>query len=117
MFLNNLPDSPPLSILEWDRRIILESLNISSFVDQTERNFTQVTEAAGLDIGGSEGADFFTVMASKLRLLKTSCDATAGFIAASYNTPLSDGMADFSQEILDDDWLRDLLGPWNEQWT
>lgn len=102
---------------EWDRRIVRESLNISLFLDKAEQNFARVAEAAGLDVGGLEDPDFFTLMASKLRILKTTCDVAAGFIMASYNTPLADGVGDFSMEALDDDWLRDLLGPWNEPWS
>src|ERR1700753_1547419 len=39
---------------EWDRSIVQENLDVGSFSEQVERNFSQVKEVAGIDLDGSE---------------------------------------------------------------
>ena len=95
---------------EWDRGLVRENLDVSSFLEEAEKNFTQVKEAAGLDVGGSEDNDSFNIMASKIRIIKMSWDATTVSTMAPLGIAPSDEMGDFSMEFLDDDWLRDLLG-------
>lgn len=76
----------------------------------------QVAEAAGLDVGSSEGLDFFKTLALKFRFIKTSCSAVDGFLSSAQGLPVADNLGDFSMELPDDEWLKELLGPWNEQW-
>jgi hypothetical protein len=99
---------------EWDRGLVRENLDVSLFLDKAEKNFTQVKEAAGLDLCGSEDIDSFNIMASKIRVIKMLWDATTVSTMASNGVAPSDEMGDFPMEFLEDDWLRDLLGPWNE---
>ncbi len=96
---------------EWDRRFAQETLDVSLFLTEAEKNFTQVKEAAGLDLGGSEGVDTFSIMASKFRVIKTAWDGINLSTAASLGMVPSDGLGDFPMDFTDDDWLRDLLAP------
>jgi hypothetical protein len=98
---------------EWDQGLVRENLDVSLFLEEAEKNFTQVKEAAGLDLGGSEDIDVFNIMASKFRTVKMFWDATTVSTMAPLSIAPSDGMGDFPMEFLDDDWLRDLLGPWS----
>ncbi len=97
---------------EWDRALFREHLNISSILDHCEKNFSRVKEEAGLDISGSEVMDSFSSMGSRIRAFKLSWGASnSSTVGPSSQDELYDfPMPDFS----DQDWLRDLLGPWNE---
>jgi hypothetical protein len=102
---------------EWDRKFVQDTLNVWSFLEQAEENFMQVAEAAGLDVGNSGGLDFFKAMAFKFRSMKMSCSAVFGFLSSAQSLPPMEGTDEFSMESLDDDWFRELLGPWNEPWN
>lgn len=102
---------------EWDRKFVRDTINVSTFLEQAEENFMQVAEAAGLDVGNSGGLDFFKAMAFKFRSMKISCSAVTGFLSSAQGLPATDGPDDFPMESLDDEWFRELLGPWNEQWN
>lgn len=78
-----------------------EILDVSSVIEQTERNFAQVKEAAGLDRGGSQDCDFFSIMASRLRSIKVSWDALGASTDAPLSTSLLDDLGDFPTEFLD----------------
>jgi len=70
-----------------------------------------VKETAGLDREGSDHADIFSVFAARVRVFKTwwaatNFDATAG-------TLVGEEMLDLTMGPLDDEWLRDVFGPWN----
>lgn len=94
---------------EWDRGLVREHLDASSFAEQTERNFSQVKEDASLDLDGSEDMDIFSIMAAKARVIKMWMESVTVPIISS-----GDGMGDFPVGFLEDDWLRDVLGPWND---
>jgi hypothetical protein len=96
----------------WDRRLVQETVDVSMFLETTERNLLQVKEAAGLDKDGSEDADIFSVFAVRVRVFKTWWAATNVNPAAG--TLEGEEMADLNMDLLDDEWLRDMLGPWNE---
>ena len=97
---------------EWDRKLVQETMDIFVFLDETEKKFTLVKEAAGLDANGSTDADCFTILASRIRLLKMWDTMPATSSMAHLNTALGEEMADFS--TLDDDWLNYLFSPWNK---
>ena len=86
---------------EWDPRLVQQSLDVSSVLEQTERNFAQVKDAAYLDRGGSQDCDFFSIMASRLRPMKVSWDALSASTDAPLATPLLDEFGDSSMEFLD----------------
>ncbi|KAK9257993.1 hypothetical protein V1519DRAFT_455882, partial [Lipomyces tetrasporus] len=98
---------------EWDRGLVRENLDVSLFLEQVEKNFAQVKEAAGLDLGGSEDIDSFNNFASRIKIIKMWWNARTVSTMAPHDTASGDVMGDFPMEFLDDDWLRDLLGPWN----
>lgn len=96
----------------WDRRLVQETIDVSMFLETMERNLLLVKEAAGLDKDGSDDEDIFSVFAARVRVFKmwwgaTNFDTTAGILEG-------EEMADLNTEFLDDEWLRDVLGPWNE---
>ncbi|KAL8974781.1 MAG: hypothetical protein Q9197_000989 [Variospora fuerteventurae] len=84
---------------EWDHSLVRESLDVWSVFEQTERNFSRVKEAAGLDLGGSHDCDFFTIMASRLRSMKVSWNAVNA--STELATPVLDELGDFSMELFD----------------
>jgi len=99
---------------EWDRELFREQLHVSSFLEQCEKNFAGVKEAAGLDIGGSEDMDSFSIMTSRVRVVKMSWDAANASMTNSVGMPSNDESYDFPMDFSDEDWMRDLLGPWNQ---
>jgi hypothetical protein len=95
----------------WDRRLVQETLDVSMFLETTERSLLLVKEAAGLDRDGSDDVDIFSVFAARVRVFKmwwaaTNVDAAAGTLEG-------EEMVDLNMEFLDDEWMRDMLGPWN----
>jgi hypothetical protein len=81
-------------------------------LETTERNLLLVKEAAGLDRDGSDDIDIFSVFAARVRVFKMWWTATN--IDAAPGTLEGEEMVDLNKEFLDDEWLRDVLGPWNE---
>ncbi|KAK9342228.1 hypothetical protein V1522DRAFT_416800 [Lipomyces starkeyi] len=102
--------------VEWDRALFREHLDVLSILEKTEKNFASVKDEAGLDIGGSEDTDSFSSMASRIRVLKGSWDYTGASTMTSTGMPSNDelDLPDFPMEFSDEDWLRNVLGPWNE---
>jgi hypothetical protein len=95
----------------WDRRLVQETLDVSMFLETTERNLLLVKEAAGLVGDSSEEVDIFGVFAARVRVFKmwwasTNIDTAAGTLER-------EEMLDLNIEFLDDEWLRDVLRPWN----
>ena len=87
---------------EWDRGLVRESLDVTSILEEIEKNFAQVKEAADLDRGGSQDFDFFSIMASRLRSIKGSWDAMTGTSkTASFGIPPLDELGDFPTEFID----------------
>jgi hypothetical protein len=99
---------------EWDRSLLLEHINVSSFLDEAKRNFARVKEEAGLDIGGSIDVDSFTAMASKFEKIKMSWDAISTSTMGSTGLSSNNKQYDFPMDFVDEDWLRDWVGSWNE---
>ena len=93
---------------EWDRGFVQETLNISSLLGEVEKNFRQVKEAAGLDLGSPDSVNYFSSMASKVRSTKMAWDPTAASTMASLSAAPGDEQGDFPMELLDDEWLRAL---------
>jgi hypothetical protein len=96
----------------WDRRLVQETLDVSMFLETTERNFLLVKEAAGLDRDGSGDVDIFSVFAARVRVFQMWWAATN--VDAAGGASGREEMADLNMEFLDDEWLRDVVGPWNE---
>ena len=86
---------------EWDRDLVRENLDVSLILEEAEKNFAQVKEAAGLDRGGSQDSDFFSIMASRLRSMKFKWDTLTTSTTASFSTALLDDLGDFPAEFLD----------------
>ena len=84
---------------EWDDRLVRESLDVSSVIEQTQRNFSMVKDAAGLDLGVTQDCDFFGIMATKLSSMKASWDAMSA--STELATPLPDELGEFPMEFLD----------------
>lgn len=102
---------------DWDRSVVRDHIDFMSFLDQCERNLVAVKDVAGLDIGGSADTDFFTIMASRVRVIKANWPYAAGSsTTASLPTPSTDDLdlGDFSKDFPDEDWLMNILVPWGE---
>lgn len=95
----------------WDRQLMKEALDVSMFLETTERNLLQVKEAACLDRNGSGDLDIFSVFAARVRVFKMWWEATNVDDAA--NSRETEEMANSNLEFLDDEWLRDMLGPFH----
>jgi hypothetical protein len=85
-----------------------------SFLEECEKNFARVKKEAGLDIGGSEDVDSFSRMSSVIRAIKISWGATNASAMTSVSLPSNNELYDFPIDFSDKDWLKDLLGSWNE---
>jgi hypothetical protein len=96
---------------EWDRALAREHLDLSSILEETENNWAKVKEAAGLDIGGSKDVDPFTFMASRIRVVKLSWEATKASIMAPDGPSSNDQLFDFPMDFSEEDWLK-VLGSW-----
>lgn len=59
----------------WDRDIVNSTVDVSFFLQELEKKYSQVREAVGIDADDSGGSDYFTIKASKLRSMKASWDA------------------------------------------
>ena len=86
---------------EWNRGLVQETLDVSSILQEAETNFAQVKAVAGLDRGDSEDSDTFSIMASRLRSMRTSWDAMTGETTNFLSTPSLDTLMDFPIELLD----------------
>jgi hypothetical protein len=95
----------------WDRRLVQETLDVSTFLETAERNLMLVKEAAGLDKDGSDDVDIFSVFAARVRVFKMWWAARN--VNAAAGTFQGEEMVDFNVELLDNEWLRDILEPWN----
>jgi hypothetical protein len=94
---------------EWDRGLVQEYINLSNFLGKAEEKFRKVKEAAGIDSSGSESPEFFSFLASKAKLIKTSWDMTNNI---STTNPVGTALNDEMGELLpgfDDDWLREIF--------
>jgi len=89
---------------------VQENLDVSSFLETTERNFAMVKEVAALNTGGSEGGDIFSLMACKVGAVRMWWEAINVATVDSFEAATGDTLGDFSMEYLDDDWLKDILG-------
>jgi hypothetical protein len=95
----------------WDQSIVHEALDVSMFLETTERNLLLVKEAGALDRQGSKDLDIFSVFAARVRVFKMWW-ATTNVDAAAKSQEMA-GTAVLNLEFLDDEWLRDMLGPFN----
>lgn len=105
-----------LSIFEhqqWDRELIRTQFDISTFARTVEQNFSKVKLAAGLDSDGSDDLDTFTLMASKIARVRLVWDPSTATPATMDAAIGSEFCMDFPMDVSDEDWLRDLVGPWS----
>ena len=101
----------------WDRTVIRNHIDTSSFLEQCEKNFAAVKHVTDLDMGGSHDTDFYTIMASRIRVVRGIWERTGSLTMPSLAAPLGDDLdlADFPVDFADDDWLRNvLMSPWGE---
>ncbi|RAK95160.1 Zn(II)2Cys6 transcription factor [Aspergillus ibericus CBS 121593] len=84
----------------WDRKLVQESVDVSSVLEIAAQRFSQVKDAAGLDPEGSEHLDFFMIMAAKMQAMKMSWDTVIVPTTADSWTPSADDLEMFSNEFL-----------------
>jgi hypothetical protein len=96
---------------EWDRTLAREQLNLPLILEQGEKNFSEVKEAAGLKNSGSEDIDAFTLMASRMRFARTSIAPSVAPAISSQTAAPCEGLGDFQMDIFDEEWLRDFMMP------
>jgi hypothetical protein len=99
---------------EWDRGLVRTQFDIVSFSEIVEQNFSKVKIPAGLDSDGSDDLDTFTIMASKISRVRSAWDPNKVASTAAEGTLGHDNSFDFSLELSDEDWLKDLIGPWSQ---
>ncbi|KAL3426139.1 zn 2cys6 transcription factor [Phlyctema vagabunda] len=95
---------------EWNRGLVSEILDVSYFLEQTEKNLMLVKDEAGFDPDGSDDVDSFTYLATKTRSLKLYWDRAQMSAATTLNTTPSEEPTDFPVSFFDDDWLNFLSG-------
>jgi len=95
---------------DWDRELARETLDSSSFLDQVEKNFSLVKDAAGPDLEGSDHVDPFSFKSSHIRTARISLEAAIG-LYKSTSTAQSGETSGFPMEKFDNEWLRDLFDP------
>ena len=96
---------------KWGQALVRETLDLSSILDEVDANFSRVKDDAGLNSGGLDDIDPYTLFAIRIRKTKGWWDATAGnpsFLEGDEAALL--GMADFSMEDIDEDFFRGLFG-------
>jgi hypothetical protein len=86
---------------EWDRSLVLETIDVSTVLTETATKSMQVKDAVGLDRGGSQDLDFFSVFASKLTSMKVWWDALNTSLTDSFNAPAMEEWTDFPAELFD----------------
>ncbi len=86
--------------------MIRETLDSPSFLEQAEKNFSLVKDAAGFDLEGSDDVDPFSFKASHIRTTRTSLETAIG-LYNSTSTAQSGETNGFPMEAFDNEWLRD----------
>ena len=97
---------------EWDRALVREHLDLSSILERCESAFSQVKDVADIIPGSSEVIDPFTLMASRVRVVRLSWEATKASMMAPEGTASNDLLFDFPIDFSEEDWLK-VLGSWN----
>lgn len=97
---------------EWDRALAREHLDLSSILEESEKKFAQVAEAAGHRIGSSGDVDAFTFMASRVRYVKISWHAANASAVGLDGVSFNDELFDFPMEFSEEDMQR-VLGSWD----
>jgi len=106
-----------LSVFEhpdWDRGLVRHHFDMVLFTDIVEQTFLKVKTATGLDIGGSKDLDTFTIMASKIARVRVAWDPVRVAAPTAEGSAIGDSLYDFPLEYSDEDWMRDLIGPWSQ---
>lgn len=98
---------------DWDRALVRTHFDLVSFAGTVEEKFLSVRSAAGLDTDGSDGLNTFTILAAKIGRVRVAWDPNKAASTAADLATESQNTFDFSMELSDEDWLRDLVGPWN----
>ena len=97
---------------DWDHRLVGGTLDVILLLEETERNFRQVKEAAGFDIGCTENIDPFNLIASKFGTYKMMWKSMKHPTVHSSGASLGDELGnDFPMPFMDDDWLNQTFGP------
>jgi hypothetical protein len=94
---------------EWDRSLCQTHIDISSFLEENANKFSQVKDAAGLDAGGSDDVDTFTILAARFRNVQRSWEAMNASTMSADGIPSNEKMYPYPMDFTDDDWLRDLF--------
>lgn len=93
----------------WDRGLVRDTANLSLILERSIEKYTQVKSVMGLDRGASEDVDIFSGTATKLGSIKSWWDAK---VAAEMKDRmgLDETLGELNMDLLDDVWLRDILG-------
>ncbi|KAL9620371.1 MAG: hypothetical protein Q9160_005071 [Pyrenula sp. 1 TL-2023] len=97
---------------EWDKGLVREQgLDPFVFLEDLENYFMRVKEAAHLDSGASGEPDVYSLLAFKLRAMRTAWEGVVAPDAPSQDTAPMMEMCDFEMSLLDDEWLNYMFGP------
>lgn len=97
---------------DWDRGLVRGHFDMVSFAGIVEDKFLKVRAAVGLDGDSADGLDTFTILASKIGRVRVAWDPNTATSTTTAPALDSEHTFDFPIEFSDEDWLRDLVGPW-----
>lgn len=93
----------------WDQGLARETVDLSVMVGKVITQLRQVKEAARLDVGVLDNLDVYNVTAARLQIIKEWWDVKMA--AEAVPVTLNDeGKEEMYTELLDDAWLKDILG-------
>lgn len=108
---------------EWNLAWMRESLSFSEVLQHLVDRLSKVKEALNFDPDTTEGLDMFSQSAKRLAWIKTFIDTGTIGRAQPHDTrdpdPAPSDMLDLPSggefmEYMDDAWMRDLLGSWEQ---
>ena len=99
----------------WDRRVVRDTTDLSSILEQLVERFDRVKAIENLDHGSEESKDMCSRSAKRIGSIKTWWDAK---LAAELDNGvgLDETLAaEMTVDYFDDVWLRDILGQGDAQ--
>lgn len=97
---------------EWDKGLVREQgLNPFAFLEDLEKYFMCVREAAHLDPGASGEPDVYSLLSFKLRAMRAAWEGVVGPDISSHDVAPTMEICDFEMPLLDDEWLNYMFGP------
>jgi hypothetical protein len=104
----------------WDLTQVRKICNTSRILEQTLDRLREAKDAAFVDEDATNPFDSFQFISTKISSIKTYWDAKIAVDAmAPVSTAVPEGTSDM--DFLDEAWLQEFLGPWDEcndpQWA